>query len=287
MHFLVAVILIDAAHVLLDLLPDGPALRMPEHHAGRLVLQMEKVELAPELAMVALLRFLDAVQVSVEIVLSRPRGAVDPLQHFVARIAAPVRSCETRELEYLELAGRGDVRSAAKIGEPAFGVERDVFVGRDRRDDLRLVVLAEGLEVAHRVVARHQSARDRLIQARELRHLLLDRDKILGRERPLVGKIVIEPVLDHGADGHLRVGKQFLDGIGQEVRSRMADNLEAVGILVRDDGHARVPIDDVRSIDQPAVDLACQRSLGEARSDRGGHLRDSHWRVEMFDGAVG
>src|SRR5262249_14848288 len=35
-HFLVAVIAVNLAHVLLDLLPDGPPLRMPEDHARRL-----------------------------------------------------------------------------------------------------------------------------------------------------------------------------------------------------------------------------------------------------------
>src|SRR6266851_3630340 len=41
--FLVAVLLVRAAHVLLDLLPDRPALRMPEHEPRCDVLLMEKI----------------------------------------------------------------------------------------------------------------------------------------------------------------------------------------------------------------------------------------------------
>src|SRR5678815_2588136 len=41
---LITVVAIHLPHVLLDLLPDRPALRMPEHQARRLVLHVEEVE---------------------------------------------------------------------------------------------------------------------------------------------------------------------------------------------------------------------------------------------------
>jgi hypothetical protein len=47
-------------------------LRVPEHHARRLVLQVEQVELPPELAVVALLRLFQHVQIGVEFLLLRP-----------------------------------------------------------------------------------------------------------------------------------------------------------------------------------------------------------------------
>src|SRR5688572_5647552 len=62
-HFLESGVAVDPAHVLLDLLPQRPALRMPEHHARRFVLHMEEVERAPKLAVIALLRFFEAMQV--------------------------------------------------------------------------------------------------------------------------------------------------------------------------------------------------------------------------------
>ena len=287
LHFLVPAILVDAAHVLLDLLPDRPSLRVPEHHSRRLVLQMEEIELAPEPAVIALFGFLDPRDVRGEIVLVRPGGPVDPLQHLVARIAAPVRARDLHQLEDLELAGRRHVRPAAEVGEPAFGVERDVFVRRDRRDDLGLVVLAERLEVRDRVVARHELARHRLVLFRELGHLLLDRFEILGRERALVREVVVEPVLDHRADRHLRVGEELLHRIGEKVRSRMTKHLEALGVLVGDDGERRVAIDPIRGVDDLAVDLAGKSGLGKAGSDRGSDFGDRHRRSELLDGAVG
>ncbi len=76
----VAGALLRAAHVGDQGLEQRPALRMPEHRARRLLLEMEKVHLAAELAVVALLGFLELLQVGLELVLGRERGAVDALQ---------------------------------------------------------------------------------------------------------------------------------------------------------------------------------------------------------------
>ncbi len=260
---------------------------MPEHHAGSFVLQVEQVERAPELAVIALLGLFEPVQIQLEVFFFRPGGAVDPLQHFVARIAAPVGAGQLGELEDLELARGRHVRPAAQVDESALAVERDVLVGRDRGDDLGLVVLADRLEELDRLVAWHELARNRLVFFGELGHALLDRREIFRRKRPLVGKIVVEAVLDHRADRHLRVGEELLDRVGEQVRRRVAQDLEAVRVLVGDDGEVGVAVDDKRSVDELAVDPAGERGLGEARSDRGCDLGHGHGRVEMLDGAVG
>ncbi len=89
---------------------------MPEHHARRFVLHVEEVELLAELAVVALLGFLEHVQVGVLVFLLRPGRAVDALQHLVLRVAAPVGAGDLHQLEDFELArwtaraGRGTGR---------------------------------------------------------------------------------------------------------------------------------------------------------------------------------
>ena len=72
-----------AAHIGDQRLEDGPALRVPEHHAGAFLLEVEQVELAAEPAVVALLGFLDLLEVSVELFLLGERRAVDARQHRV------------------------------------------------------------------------------------------------------------------------------------------------------------------------------------------------------------
>ena len=106
---------------------------MPEDRPGRLFLQVKEIELLADAAMVALLGLFQAVQVLIELLLVRPGGAVDPLQHLVARIAAPVGAGDLGELERLELAGGGHVRPAAQVHPVALAVEADLLLLRDRR----------------------------------------------------------------------------------------------------------------------------------------------------------
>ena len=107
------------AHIALDGAEQRPALGMPEHRARRLFLQMEQVQLAPEAAVVALLRLLQHVEIGFELLLVRPAGAVDALELRVLGIAAPIGARHLRQLEGVaELAGRGQMRAGAEIEKP-------------------------------------------------------------------------------------------------------------------------------------------------------------------------
>jgi hypothetical protein len=127
---------------------------MPEHHARRLFLQVEQIELLAELAVVALLGLLEHVQIGVQVLLLGPGGAVDALQLLVLRVAAPVGAGHLHQLEDLELAGGRHVRAAAQVDEIALAIERYILALRDRGDEFGLVVLADGLEELDRLVAR-------------------------------------------------------------------------------------------------------------------------------------
>ena len=90
----VAFRVLAAAHVGDQPLEQRPALRVPEHRARRVVLEMEQVHLAAELAVVALLGFLELLEVGGELLLVAERGAVDALELRALRIAAPVGARE-------------------------------------------------------------------------------------------------------------------------------------------------------------------------------------------------
>ncbi len=84
---------------------------------------MEQVHLAPDLPMVALLRFLKLVQVSVELLLLGEGGAVDAGQHRVLGIATPIGAGDLLQFEGIaDLADRGHVRAAAEIEPVALAV---------------------------------------------------------------------------------------------------------------------------------------------------------------------
>src|SRR5471032_2066254 len=281
LDLLVAVDLVFVAHVLLNLLPDGPALGMPEHQARRFILEVEEVELLAQFAVVALFRLFQLEQVLLLIFLLGPGGAVDALQHFVLAVAAPVGAGQFHQLEHFQLAGRWHVRAAAQVGEAAFRVQGHILVGRNRFDDFGLVGFAYRFEIGDRFVARQDLARDRLVLLGQLGHFLFDGDQVVGRERTLVGEVIVKAVFDHRTDGHLRVGEQLLDGVGQQVGRRVTDDVETIGILVGHDGEVGIFFDQKGGVDQLAVDLAGQGRLGQAGADAGGHLRHGDRAVEF------
>ena len=115
-----------------------------------------QVELDGEPAMVALFCFFEAMQVLFELLVVRPRRAVDALQHRPRVIAAPVRAGHPLQREVAEPPRRGHVRAAAQIDERvAVAVIADRAVTRnlgrvgsvDPLDDLAFVrMVAEQLD---------------------------------------------------------------------------------------------------------------------------------------------
>ena len=93
------------------------------------LLDGEKIELLSENAVVALLGFLDAVEIVVKILLRVERGPVDALQLRILFIAQPVGSGDIEQLECLNLPGGRNVRSPAEIGELSRSVNGDLLIG--------------------------------------------------------------------------------------------------------------------------------------------------------------
>ena len=285
-HFLVAVVAIDGAHVLLDFLPDRPALGVPEHQPGGFVLHVEQVEMLAEAAMVAFFSFLEHVQIGVEVLLLGPGSAVDALQLLVAVVAAPVGAGHLHQFEDLELARGRHVRAAAEVDEITFAVERNLLVGGNRGDQFGLVLFARIEEELYGGVARPDFAADRDILLRQLTHALFDRHQVFRRERALVGEIIVKAILDDRPDRDLGLGEQFLDRIGQQVGGRVANDFEAVRIALGDDGEISVLLDQVGGVDHLAIDFAGQCGAGQAGADAGGDFGNGDRLLVAADGTI-
>ncbi len=261
---------------------------MPEHEARAFFLQMEQVERLADLAVVALVGFLELREVGLEILVAEPRGAIDALEHLVVRIAAPVGARDLHELECAQLRRIRHVRAAAQIDPVALPVQRDLLARRDDVvDDLRLVDLALVLEESDRVVLRHDAALDRQRLGDDLVHLGLDLREVVGRERRLAREVVVETVVDDGTDRDLRVGEQPLRRLREQVRSRMTQDVERLGALLGDDRQLRVVFDAETRVDELAVDLAGERGLREAGADRRGDVLHRDSVIELALAAVG
>ena len=102
----------------------------------------------------------------------------------------------------------------------------------------------------------------------DLAHLLLDLGEIVGVERLLLGEVVVEAVLDHGADRHLRARPQRLHGLRHDVRGVVPDQLERFRVGARDELDRGVVGDRIGEVGELAVEAHGHRALGERRRDR-------------------
>ena len=283
----ITIVLVDPAHVLLDVLPHTPALGMPEHQTRGVVVDMKEIELATQLAVIPLFRLLQHGEMLLQIFFAGPGRTVNPLQHLVAVVAAPVRTCHLHELEVLELAGAGYVRAAAQIFKRALAVQTDIFARRNAGNDFGLVVLADSLEVRDRLITRQHAPQHRFVLRCQLRHALFDGRQVFGRERPAIRKVVEKPVLDHRADGDLGLGEKIFHRIRQQVGGRMADHFQSVCILRCHDCQRCIGRDRVTGIHHLAIHLARQRRFRQARANRSGHFRHRHGAGKCALGTVG
>ena len=239
---------------------------MPEHQARRLFLQVEQALGLADAAVVALLGFLDALDVGLELLLIGPGGAVDALQLLVLRIPAPVRTRDPRELEGLEEARVRHVRAAAHVHVFLVVVQaHGGDLGPHVLDQAQLVVLAAGLEDLDDLRARGHLLDHVVVLGDQLAHALLDRGHVVRGERALGPDVVVEAVLDDRADHHLRVRVQLLDRMADQVRGRVADDVHALRILGGKDLQACVVVDQVAGIDLASVHLAGHGRLGQPR----------------------
>ena len=99
LDFLIPVVSINLTHVLLDTLPEGPALWVPKNQPRGMIVNMEKVQLSAQFAMVAFFSLFQHGQMLLQIVFGRPCCTVDALKHLILVVATPVGTGELHELE--------------------------------------------------------------------------------------------------------------------------------------------------------------------------------------------
>ena len=180
----------------------------------------EQFEFAPDLAVVALRRFLQAREVRLEVVAAGPRDGVEPLQRLVLLVAAPVRPGHLGDLDALrvEVASGLDVRPAAQVGEGVLLVDGD---GRRARGGVTVLVLTFGesvdefelvrvvLEDVSPLVGRDFADLERVLALDDGPHPVGDPVQVaVGRVHVEV-EVVVEAVLDGRADGGLGLREPF------------------------------------------------------------------------------
>ena len=287
-HFLIALAVQAAAHVSDQRLEQRPALRVPEDGARRLFLEMEEIHLAAKLSVIALLGFLEAMQIVLELVLRREGRAVDALKLRVVAVAAPIGARELHQLEGLADLARGrHVRATAEIEPFALLVDLEILAGRNGVHQLDLEHLALVAEELLGLLAAPELLREGRVLRDDLRHLLFDLRNVFRLERLLLGEIVEEAVLDDGADRHLRAGPQRLDRFGHHVRGVVPDQLQGFRVRARDELDRRVRFDGIGKIREHSVEAHRDRALCERGRDRLGDLEPRDAGGHLAGRAIG
>src|SRR5690606_28278845 len=99
-----------------------------------------------------------------------------------------------------------------------------------------LVVLTNAFEELDRIVTQPLLTGDHFVLLGQFSHFLFNGFQVLGRESTLVGKVVVKAIVDHRANGDLRVWKQALDRVSQQVGGGVTNHLQAVCVLGGNDG---------------------------------------------------
>src|SRR5690348_10878904 len=90
-----------------------------------------EVELLRQRPVIAPLRFFEAMEMLLEILLFPESRRVDSLQHLPMLITAPIRASGMEQFEIPEIRSIGDVRPLAQIDERPVGVGGDDLVVRE------------------------------------------------------------------------------------------------------------------------------------------------------------
>ena len=124
---------VAATGMLLHLTADDAAARMPDRQPrADLVGEREQVELAPELAVVALGGLFEARLVGPQLILRGPRGAVDALQLRVLLAPPPVRAGDAGQRPAVaDHTGAGHMRATAEVLPDRLAVTVHVVVDRE------------------------------------------------------------------------------------------------------------------------------------------------------------
>ncbi len=191
------------------------------------VVDMEKLQIPAELAVIAQFRLFELCEVGVELGLRRERGAVDPLKLDVVLVPAVIRAGDVEQLERAGGGGGLHVRAGAQVDELAVLIERDclAFGNVGKAADF-VAFLPAALDQRDGLVARDFAAGEHLAFRGDLAHLLLDAREILGREFMLQVDVVVEARVGRRPDVEFRVGEDAEQRRGQHVRTRMTEFLQ-------------------------------------------------------------
>ena len=181
----------------------------------------EELELLAQLAVVAALGLLQALDDGVELLLGGGGDAVEALEHLVVLVAAVVAAGHAHELDGADAAAVLHVGAAAEVDVVAGAVDGDGLALGDVGQALELVglVLEELLGLGAGELLAHEGQ----LGADELAHGLLDGREVLRAQAVGQVKVVVKAVVGRRPDVDLHVLEQRTHRGGHQVGRAVPD----------------------------------------------------------------
>ena len=224
---LVAVLQVLVPPEIFDRKPHSRPFRMPKNQPRADGLgRTEQVQLAAELAVVAQFRFLDLLEVRIELLLRIERCSVQALEHRVRLMAAVIRTGNRQQFDRLDAAGAFQMRSTAEIDKLAAFVKRDGFAFGDICQAFELELLAAFPNQLLGFRASHFDSFERMVFGEDLLHLLFDHLEIFGGQTMSQIKIVVEPIVGGRTNIELDVLKETANRSRHDMRRTVAHFLK-------------------------------------------------------------
>src|SRR5207248_593022 len=109
----------------------------------------------------------------------------------------------------------------------------------------------------------------------------LDDREIVRSEWLIAKEIVVEAILDHWADGHLRAGPKRLHRLRENVRAIVTDQSERARVIAEYELDVGIALDRIGEIREPAIERHGHGALRERGRDALGDVKttDAVWIV--------
>ena len=159
------------------------------------------------------------------------------------------------------------VRATTQIDEITLSVKRYDFIIVKFFDDLRLVFFAHAAKQFNRIFLINHLAAHRQVFRCNLFHAFFDFRQIVFRKSGLKCEIIVKTVFNDRSDRHLRLRKQSLDCMGQQVRTRMSNDFKPLFVAPCDDPERTALVDLIGGVVNCAIEFTGDRCFAQPCAD--------------------
>ena len=193
----------------------------------------EVLQLPAQLVVVPLQSLGLLLQIGVQLVLLGEGHAIDALEHLAVGVAPPVGAGGGGQLDgvALDAAGGVQVGAGAQVHKLALLVEGDDLVLGQVVDEFHLVRLLTLFHQSQSLSPGQLEPLQLHLLLADLAHLAFQLGEILGGEGAGGVKVIVEAVLNGGANGQLHLGVQPLHGLSQHMGTGVPIGLAVLGIF--------------------------------------------------------